>query len=150
MTVDLPLIRNSERSDFKTCPQKWYWRWVEGLVPKLPTMGALWYGTIWHLLWATVYTPPAGADGFTRGITEASEIHALWDELAKDAYTTVSSAPYFDDDKEREYWDAISLGHIMIGTANSSSGILTPATKFSCPSSGLRSWYRMPTGSASG
>lgn len=112
--IDLPLIRNSERSDFKTCPAKWNWRWHMGLIPATPKQDALWFGTIWHLLWATVYTPPEGADGFTRSITNPVEIHDLWDELAKDSYTTISCAPFFDEDKEKEYWDAITLGHVMI------------------------------------
>lgn len=109
----LPLIRNSERSDFKQCVAKWNWRWNLGLVPAISRQDARWFGTIWHLLWATVYTPP-GKDGFERSITNPQEIHALWDELSKDSYAMISSAPYFDDDKEKEYWDAIELGHFMI------------------------------------
>jgi hypothetical protein len=111
--LPLPLIRNSERADYKTCPAKWNWRWNMGLVPKMTKQDARWFGSIWHLLWATVYTPP-GKDGFERAIIKTTEIHQLWDELSKDAYTTVSSAGYFDDDKEREFWDAIKLGHFMI------------------------------------
>lgn len=110
----IPLIRNSERGDFKQCVSKWWWRWNLGLVPKQQRQGALWFGTIWHLLWATVYTPPAGKDGFTRGIVKPSEIHALWDELSKNSYTTVSCASFFGEDDEKEFWDAIALGHVMI------------------------------------
>jgi PD-(D/E)XK nuclease superfamily len=113
-TIPLPLMRNSERNDFKQCPAKWNWRWNLGLVPAMPRQDARWFGTLWHLLWATVYTPPEGKDGFTRAITNPAEIHELWDKLTKDAYVTVSSGPYFDEDKEREYWDAIELGHFMI------------------------------------
>lgn len=112
--TNLPLIRNSERSDFKTCPAKWDWRWNKGLVPATPRQDARWFGTMWHLLWATVYTPPAGKDGFTRSITKPEEIHQLWNELTKGAYTTVSCAPFFDEDKEKEFWDAVELGHFMI------------------------------------
>ena len=112
--IELPLIRNSERNDFKTCPAKWDWRWNQGLVPATARQDARWFGSMWHLLWATVYTPPAGADGFTRAITKPEEIHQLWDELTRNAYVTVSSAPYFDEDSEKEYWDAAELGHFMI------------------------------------
>lgn len=114
MTTFLPLMRQSERGDFESCPKKWDWRWNEGYVPINPPLGALWFGTMWHLLWATVYTPPAGADGFTRSLTKPSEIHALWDDLTKESYTSVSGDPYFGDDKELEWNDACALGHIMI------------------------------------
>ena len=112
--TDLPIMRQSERGDFKQCVQKWVWRWNDWLVPQMPNFGALWFGTMWHLLWATVYTPPAGADGFTRAITRPSEIHALWDELLGDVYTTVSGQPFWGDDQEFEWNDAKTLGHLMI------------------------------------
>lgn len=111
--VELPLIRQSERADFKACPKKWEWRWVDGWVQRTPKLDARWFGTLWHLLWATVYTPP-GKDGFERAINRPSEIHALWDELTKEAYTTVAGQPYWGDDEEMEYNDAAALGHIMI------------------------------------
>lgn len=113
MKIELPLVRNSERSDFKSCPQRWHWRWNMGLIPAMPKQDARWFGTQWHLLWATVYTPP-GKDGFTRALTNPSEIHALWDDLTKNAYVSVSGDPFFDDDKEKEWNDACELGHVMI------------------------------------
>lgn len=113
-TVDLPLMRQSERGDFKQCMWKWDKRWNDGLVPAMQKLDALWFGTLWHLLWATVYTVPEGKDGFTRTIVEPSEIHALWDELTKNAYTTVSGQPYWGDDQEIEWNDAQVLGHSMI------------------------------------
>lgn len=108
-----PLLRNSERSDFKTCPHKWWWGWERGLVPKAPLQNAAWFGSCWHLLWAEVYTPP-GKDGFVRGIIKRSEIHDLWDLIMKDAYIKVAAFPYFDEDAERDFVDAQQLGHIMI------------------------------------
>lgn len=111
--TDLPLVRNSERSDFKSCPSKWNWRWNLGLVPAMSKQDARWFGTQWHLLWATVYTPP-GKDGFVRALTIPSEIHDLWDSLTAGTYVSVSGDPFFDDDKEKEWNDACALGHIMI------------------------------------
>lgn len=108
------LMRNSERSDFKTCPQKWEWAWNQRLVPKAQLQDAAWFGTCWHLLWAQVYTPPEGKDGFTRGISVPSEIHDLWDEIMKDAYIKIAAFDYFDEDAEKEFVDACALGHIMI------------------------------------
>lgn len=130
MTISLPLIRNSERSDFKSCPKKWQWRWVDGLIPAMPKQDARWFGTIWHLLWATVYTPP-GKDGFVRGVTSHDEIHALWDELTKNAYTSVSGQPYFGEDDEMEFNDACVLGHLMID-GQLKNGILILALKCLC------------------
>lgn len=112
--IELPIMRQSERGDFKMCPAKWNWRWNEGLVPTTPRQDARWFGTMWHLLWATVYTPPAGKDGFTRAITNPAEIHQLWDTLTKNAYTTVAGSPYWGDDQELEWNDACTLGHVMI------------------------------------
>lgn len=107
------LIRQSERGDFKSCPQKWEWRWNQGLVLKWPKQDALWFGTLWHLLWATVYTP-VNNNGFERSIVKPSEIHQLWDELTKGSYTSVSGQPYWGDDDELEFNDACALGHLMI------------------------------------
>lgn len=109
----LPLVRNSERGDFKACPAKWHWRWNRGLVPRMPKFDAAYFGTLWHLLWAKVYTPP-GKDGFVRSISNPNEIHQLWDDLTKSTYATVSGVGYFDEDDEKEFFDSIKLGHFMI------------------------------------
>ncbi len=45
---DLPVIRQSERVDFKRCMKKWFWRWRRGLVPKTRSFGALELGTWMH------------------------------------------------------------------------------------------------------
>lgn len=43
----VPLIRTSERGDFKECPWKWYHSWVLGLTTRrVPTWS--WFGTAWH------------------------------------------------------------------------------------------------------
>lgn len=43
----VPLIRTSERGDFKECPWKWYHSWVLGLsTRRVPTWS--WFGTAWH------------------------------------------------------------------------------------------------------
>lgn len=47
-TVAVPLIRTSERNDFKECPWKWYHSWVLGLTTRrVPTWS--WFGTAWHV-----------------------------------------------------------------------------------------------------
>lgn len=52
----LPLIRHSERVDYKRCPKKWFWRWRMGLVPRTKTFGALELGTWVHYAFADWYT----------------------------------------------------------------------------------------------
>lgn len=47
MPKSLPLIRTSERGDFKTCQFYWYQRWVRGLTSE-HTATALWFGTAIH------------------------------------------------------------------------------------------------------
>ena len=108
--IEIPLIRSSERKAFKTCQYQWHWAWNEGLVPAMPKASATWFGGIIHIALAEYYTPPGGKDGFTRG----RPLLESWEELSRDAYTTVAGAPYFDDEKEREYYDAVELGRVML------------------------------------
>lgn len=53
---NLPVIRQSERVDFKRCPKKWFWRWRMGLVPRVQTYGALSLGTWMHSALEMRYT----------------------------------------------------------------------------------------------
>jgi hypothetical protein len=106
-----PILRNSERSDFKKCMWAWNARWNLGLVPANPAQDARYYGTQWHLLWESMYRPPEGKDGFTRADIDP---HELWDSLMRDSYMKVSCAPFFDEDKEKTFYDAQELGHHMI------------------------------------
>lgn len=113
--MNLPLIRNSERSDFKSCPARWNWRWRMGLVPAMPKQDARWFGTIWHLVWAEYMTPPKGTErNPKRGFIRGRDPHETWDEATKDAFVMMAATPFFDDDKEKEFIDARDLGHIMI------------------------------------
>lgn len=58
MTVaELPLVRSSERGAFKQCPQKWYWSYIEKLVPSSVVVGAREFGTGIHLAMAEYYVP---------------------------------------------------------------------------------------------
>ncbi|WNY15180.1 Cas4 exonuclease [Rhodococcus phage MacGully] len=55
--IDLPLLRTSERKDFKRCPQRWWWAWRDGLRPVRQKHGALWFGTGIHLALEKWYVP---------------------------------------------------------------------------------------------
>jgi Zierdtviridae exonuclease len=57
MMARLPLLRTSERRDFKRCPQRWWWGWREGLKPQGPPNDKLWFGQGVHLALALWYKP---------------------------------------------------------------------------------------------
>lgn len=106
----LPLLRNSERSDFNTCPQKWQWRWNEGLIPAMPMKSAAWFGSIVHLALAEWYLPAGAKNGFVRGRDPRETV----EEAFKNQFVTISAGPYFDEVAEKEYWDAATLGKTMM------------------------------------
>lgn len=54
---DLPILRTSERRDFKRCPTRWQWAWREGLKPNQQRSIPLWFGTIGHLAMQHWYVP---------------------------------------------------------------------------------------------
>ena len=57
MSNSLPLLRNSERKDFKRCPLRWHWRYNEHLVPLEFSTGPLLFGSLGHLALAEHYVP---------------------------------------------------------------------------------------------
>jgi hypothetical protein len=69
---NLPVIRQSERVDFKRCMKKWFWRWRMGLVPKARTFGALQLGTWMHTALELRYTTPMFADSLREAFDQAS------------------------------------------------------------------------------
>jgi hypothetical protein len=53
---ELPLLRTSERNDFKRCPWMWHKTWIEGLTPRqAPTWS--WFGTAIHRALEVYYRP---------------------------------------------------------------------------------------------
>lgn len=104
----IPLLRNSERSDFRRCPQRWHWRWNDHLVPIELTTGPLVFGTFGHLALAEWYIP-----GTKRGPHPAE----TWDKITKDYMDTVRAETltgFIDDDIEMGWMDARQLGHDML------------------------------------
>lgn len=103
----VPLLRNSERTDFRRCPQRWHWRWNEHLVPIELNHGPLVFGTFGHLALAEWYIP-----GSKRGRHPAE----TWDEITKDFVDAVKSdtTGYLDEDIEGTWEDARELGHEML------------------------------------
>lgn len=105
---DVPLLRNSERSDFRRCPQRWHWRWNEHLVPIELTHGPLVFGTFGHLALAEWYGP----GGFKRGPHPAE----TWMTITKGFMDGVKSdtTGYLDEDIEGGWEDARELGRQML------------------------------------
>ena len=48
-TATLPILRTSERSSFRRCPQQWWWAYREGWTPKIKQADARWFGIGIHL-----------------------------------------------------------------------------------------------------
>lgn len=46
---ELPILRTSERSSFRRCPQQWWWAYREGWTPKVKQADARWFGIGIHL-----------------------------------------------------------------------------------------------------
>ena len=110
----IPMMRNSERKDFKTCQAKWNWRWNMGLVPAMPRQDAKWFGGIIHVALAEWFNPPAGVKGPKRGFTRGRDPIETWHELCKDAFVSMASSQYFSPEMEREWTDAEALGELML------------------------------------
>jgi hypothetical protein len=100
-------LRTSERSDFNVCPQRWWWRWREGLVTRGSSPQALWFGGLVHVALAEWYCGP----GLKRGPHPAE----TFAKLAGDELEYVKTQ--FDtDDEERivKYENARYLGVAML------------------------------------
>jgi hypothetical protein len=100
----LPLVTTTSRSTFRRCPQKWVWRFEDGLTQKGETADALWFGTGVHEALAKWYLRgarrgPRPADTFDNWCSnEMREIRASreeWEDQAK-------------------YEDALELGIAML------------------------------------
>jgi hypothetical protein len=103
----LPLLRTSERKDFKRCPQRWWWAWRDGLYQAGPPNDKLWFGTGWHIVMAHIYQP-----GLKRGKTPLK----VWREWVGDEMTKIRvNVSGADDYKEEVYINAAQLGEEMIG-----------------------------------
>lgn len=119
--TNLPMIRTSERRDFRRCPQRWWWSWREGLRQNGVPAPALWFGTGIHLALAEWYKPrevtskKTGAvkkNGFKRSI-DPRETWSKYidDEIAwiKTTYRAAEGEAF-----EEEWVNAKELGEIML------------------------------------
>lgn len=93
-TIDLPLLRQSERAAFKRCQWAWYQEYVKGLRPLVEKADAADFGTIGHVCLAEYYTGP----GDKRGPHPAE----TWTKLAGEVRTNIRSA---GDEEHAAQWD---------------------------------------------
>lgn len=103
----VPLLRNSERADFKRCPQRWNWRWNEHLVSSQKGAGPLVFGQYAHLALAEWYQA-----GTKRGRHPAE----TWTEVTQEYVDAIKneSASYIDDEIEGTWEDARVLGAVIL------------------------------------
>jgi hypothetical protein len=96
----IPILRTSERRDFKRCQQRWVWHYREGLKPKGSESTPLWFGTGVHLALSEWYLP-----GLKRGVHPA-------ETFAKYAEGAVATIKVSDATEERvaQYEDGATLG----------------------------------------
>lgn len=105
MRVDLPLLRQSERTCFRRCTQRWWWGYREGLVLRKPDSGAAWFGTGLHVCLAEWYIP---------GTKRGRPLLETWEQYTKDSYESIRVYPDFGDDEAATYEDAVILGREML------------------------------------
>jgi hypothetical protein len=100
--MEQTMVRTSERSIFKRCPQRWWWSSVEGLAPKEPSK-ALWFGTGWHFVMADYYKP---------GKKRSKDYIDLWRDFCD---TPDAHGQYDRADAMGEEWvDLRKLGESML------------------------------------
>lgn len=102
--MELPLVTTTSRSTFRRCPQKYVWRFEEGLTPKGETADALWFGTGVHIALAEWYQK-----GYRRGPYPADTFDAWCDQEFREVR---ASREEWDD--EAKYMDARELGVAML------------------------------------
>lgn len=107
MNASVPMLRNSERSTFKRCQQKWWWSYREGLVPGTQAT-PLWFGTGIHLALAEWYLPGLNEKGLPNRGPHPAE---TWEKFCKENYESVVTT---NADGEKEFVDAKELGTIMM------------------------------------
>lgn len=104
--TDEVMIRTSERKTFRSCPQKWWYSYREGLSPIGRPATALWFGTAVHESLAEWYKP-----GLRRGVRPATTF-VKWLDANRIENESVSAGK--DDRGETVYEDAQTLGVSML------------------------------------
>lgn len=102
---DTPIVRGSEITDLKRCPQKWWWAWREGLVPRGRISDPLWFGILVHEALAAWYCGP----GLKRGPHPAETFLARATDELRFIKTTDAT-----EDEVAKYTDLRDLGAVLM------------------------------------
>ena len=102
--MSVPMLRTSERKDFKRCTQRWWWGWREGLKPRGSDRTPLWFGTGVHLGLAEWYIP-----GIKRGIHPAE----TFAKYAEEGIHTIKTQDATEQ-AVAEYEDGKTLGVTLL------------------------------------
>lgn len=105
--LDLPLLRGSERKDFKRCPQRWWWGWRDGLESNRQKM-PLWFGTGIHLAFEHWYIP---------GVERGRDLRETWSEYCEGVSELMRvevRAGSLPSDYEQVIMDAEGVGLAML------------------------------------
>jgi len=104
---NLPIVRTSERRDFKRCQTRWWWSWREGL-KATEEAKALWFGTGIHLALEHHYGPG--------GLKRGKNMVKVWRDYAKDmSMVTMSNGRALQNSEDSpEYVKAYDLGVAML------------------------------------
>lgn len=102
--MTIPILRTSERKDFKRCQIRWWWHYREGLKPRGSEKTPLWFGTGVHLALAEWYLP-----GTKRGVHPAE----TWKAFAEESLHVVKVADATEE-TVAEYEDALTLGTALM------------------------------------
>lgn len=100
----VPLLRTSERRDFKRCPQRWSWAWRHGLRANDVDL-KLWFGTCIHEALAHYY-------GHT-GVKRNKDMIDVFRAVVADDLRFIRSSKTGDWD-DSEYVEAGKLGEAML------------------------------------
>lgn len=103
--MTFPIIRTSERKDFKRCQQRWWWAWREGLRDRGSPAPPLWFGTGQHLALGLWYCGP----GTKRGPHPAE----TWQKYCADEMVWMKTND-ITEERLQVYVDAKQLGTVMM------------------------------------
>lgn len=104
MSTSVPILRTSERSDFKRCPWLWHKSWVEGLTARRSPTWAL-FGTAIHAALEVRYPV-----GIRRG-SLADTLDRFEEAWGSEVRKVYSAGQELEDD---EVVDALTLGKAML------------------------------------
>lgn len=109
---ELPLLRGSERSDFKKCQWMWWYTWRMGYASAGLKANALWFGGGIHLALAGYYQPQG--KGPMRGFKRGPDPVETWDKFIKNERPRFFRVDEPGEMEEKEWIQLEVLGRSML------------------------------------